>query len=165
MEHCLTLFNLKKTNVLLLSFIFTQLQPLLYKFRCRHLQQHLHYVIENAESKMSVGTPSPKSQGKQHPTKDIRSSLYARIGLTKDKDNSTVLLQWHIYLITFFITPRVTVYISIFCFVCADEGSSSEEEETKENMTDRDSWLQHCKFIFISKSAAFMYKYIKSKRL
>lgn len=69
------------------------------------------------------------------------------------------------FLITFFIKPHVTVYISVFCFVCADEGSSSEEEEAKENVTDRDSWLQHCKLIFIFKSAAFMYKYIRSKRL
>ncbi|XP_061172498.1 spatacsin-like [Saccostrea echinata] len=65
-----------------------QLQPLLYKFRCPHLKQHLHYVIENAESKMSTGSTPPVSQGKQSPSKDVRSSLYARIGLTKDKDNN-----------------------------------------------------------------------------
>ncbi|XP_062566288.1 spatacsin-like [Saccostrea cucullata] len=65
-----------------------QLQPLLYKFRCPHLKQHLHYVIENAESKMSAGTTGPVIQGKQSPSKDVRSSLYARIGLTKDKENN-----------------------------------------------------------------------------
>ncbi|XP_056021478.1 spatacsin-like isoform X6 [Ostrea edulis] len=62
-----------------------QLQPLLYKFRCPHLKQHLHYVIENAESKISVNIP-PTKQRKQPPSKDVRSSLYARIGLTKEKD-------------------------------------------------------------------------------
>lgn len=45
------------------------------------------------------------------------------------------------YLIIFFIKLYVIVYIFVFYFVCVDEGSSSEEEEVKENVIDRDSWF------------------------
>lgn len=121
MEHCLT------------HFVFTQLQPLLYKFRCRHLQQHLHYVIENAESKMSVGTPSPKSQGKQHPTKDIRSSLYARIGVTKDRDNSTVLPQWLIFL-SQFLSNHMLQFTSLFSVLCVQMKEAAVKKRKPKKM-------------------------------
>ena len=101
-------------------FWLPQLQPLLYKFRCRHLQQHLHYVIENAESKMSARNPPPSSQGKQPTTtKDVRSSLYARIGLTKEKENSkTVFYECNRYLSEFRkLSPFTKIYLFLFCNV------------------------------------------------
>ncbi|XP_033750087.1 spatacsin-like isoform X2 [Pecten maximus] len=64
-----------------------QLQSLLYKFRSVHLQQHLHYVIENAETRASdLGQVQSDGQG-QAKGKDVRSSLYVRIGLKKDADS------------------------------------------------------------------------------
>ncbi|XP_069136705.1 LOW QUALITY PROTEIN: spatacsin-like [Argopecten irradians] len=64
-----------------------QLQSLLYKFRSVHLQQHLHYVIENAETKANdLGQVQPEGQG-QAKGKDVRSSLYVKIGLKKDADS------------------------------------------------------------------------------
>ncbi|KAK3097855.1 hypothetical protein FSP39_013855 [Pinctada imbricata] len=66
-----------------------QLQSLLYKFRSAHLQQHLHYVIENAESRAlaQIAKTEKESNTATRGKKDIRSTLYSRIGLTKDNDN------------------------------------------------------------------------------
>lgn len=63
-----------------------QLQSLLYRFRSVHLQQHLHYVIENAETKASATETTPVEGQGQTTTKgkDVRSSLYVRIGLQKE---------------------------------------------------------------------------------
>ncbi|XP_060065527.1 spatacsin-like [Ylistrum balloti] len=67
-----------------------QLQSLLYKFKGVHLQQHLHYVIENAETKASDrGHVQSEGQGQAGSKgKDVRSSLYVRIGLKKDADTA-----------------------------------------------------------------------------
>ncbi|XP_021345955.1 spatacsin-like isoform X2 [Mizuhopecten yessoensis] len=66
-----------------------QLQSLLYKFKSVHLQQHLHYVIENAETRAcDLGQVLTEGQGQAGSKgKDVRSSLYVRIGLKKDADS------------------------------------------------------------------------------
>ena len=69
------------------SFIL-QLQSLLYKFRSKHLQQHLHYVIENADSRALTQPKVTDSQGQASSSrgKDVRSTLYSRIGLAKETE-------------------------------------------------------------------------------
>ncbi|CAC5394702.1 SPG11 [Mytilus coruscus] len=61
-----------------------QLQSQLYHFKSQHLQQHLHYVIENAEVKAQGAKVTEKSHDKKKGNKDVRSNLYSRIGLAKD---------------------------------------------------------------------------------
>ncbi|XP_076102993.1 spatacsin-like isoform X1 [Mytilus galloprovincialis] len=61
-----------------------QLQSQLYHFKSQHLQQHLHYVIENAEVKAQGAKVTEKSHDKKKGNKDVRSTLYSRIGLAKD---------------------------------------------------------------------------------
>ncbi|XP_041372717.1 spatacsin-like [Gigantopelta aegis] len=64
-----------------------QLQGLLHHFKSRHLRDHLHYVIENADVK-SLLPPKKKSPDQQMDQgRDTRSSLYAKIGLAKKKDD------------------------------------------------------------------------------
>ncbi|ESP01289.1 hypothetical protein LOTGIDRAFT_157467 [Lottia gigantea] len=65
-----------------------QLQGLLHCFHSRHLRDHLHYVIENADAK-SLAPPSV--QGASNPDKtmtkkDVRSSLYSKIGVTNSRE-------------------------------------------------------------------------------
>ncbi|XP_050400907.1 spatacsin [Patella vulgata] len=69
-----------------------QLQGLLHQFRSRHLRDHLHYVIENADAK-SLAAPREKlvqgedDKQKTTGTKDVRSSLYSKIGVATAKEN------------------------------------------------------------------------------
>ncbi|XP_064608291.1 spatacsin-like [Liolophura sinensis] len=73
-----------------------QLHGLLHKFKSRPLREHLHYVIENAQAKSLEQSSKPTSFARaQGVQRDIRSSLYTRIGLakitgeTKEHDSSS----------------------------------------------------------------------------
>ncbi|XP_046337180.2 spatacsin-like isoform X1 [Haliotis rufescens] len=70
-----------------------QLQGLLHQFRSRHLREHLHYVIENADAKSVMLrrklSETPTDTQTRGSTKDVRSSLYAKIGLSKGRGNAS----------------------------------------------------------------------------
>ncbi|KAJ8304149.1 hypothetical protein KUTeg_017732 [Tegillarca granosa] len=65
-----------------------QLQTILYHFKSQHLQQHLHYVIENAEAKTLLIDKTKPEKAKSK-AKDSRSALYSRIGVS-NKEETTV---------------------------------------------------------------------------
>ncbi|XP_046556417.1 spatacsin-like [Haliotis rubra] len=70
-----------------------QLQGLLHQFRSRHLREHLHYVIENADAKSVMLrrklSETPSDTQTRGSAKDARSSLYAKIGLSKGRGNAS----------------------------------------------------------------------------
>ncbi|KAL4227664.1 Spastic paraplegia 11 (autosomal recessive) [Mactra antiquata] len=65
-----------------------QLLSLLHKFPSSHLQEHLRYILVNADVRSSQAEEK-KVQAKhrsERVAKDVRSNLYTRIGLMKDVD-------------------------------------------------------------------------------
>ncbi|XP_053405680.1 spatacsin-like isoform X2 [Mercenaria mercenaria] len=66
-----------------------QLQNLLHKFQSSYLQEHLRYILANAELR-TTQAEEKKVQVKhrsERVAKDVRSNLYSRIGLVKGGDS------------------------------------------------------------------------------
>lgn len=75
-----------------------QLSSLLHKFKSVHLQEHLLYVLANADVRSMEPEPR-KGATKRRPDfmsgKDMRSSLYKRIGVLKpESGNVTLRMPW-----------------------------------------------------------------------
>ena len=66
-----------------------QLQNLLHLFKSPHLQEHLRYVLVNADIRSSEEEEKVKLSKKRsdNAAKDVRSTLYSRIGLSIEKDS------------------------------------------------------------------------------
>ena len=68
---------------------FLQLQNLLHLFKSPYLQEHLRYVLVNADVGCNQEEEKKKLTKKRsdNAAKDVRSTLYSRIGLTLEKDS------------------------------------------------------------------------------
>lgn len=68
---------------------YLQLQNILHQFPSRHVRDHLYYVIANANTNTAtVSMPDVKAVltgGLASGSHDLRSSLYARIGVHAER--------------------------------------------------------------------------------
>ncbi|PVD19335.1 hypothetical protein C0Q70_19822 [Pomacea canaliculata] len=75
------------------QFPKTQLQNILHQFPSRHVRDHLYYVIANANTNTAtVSMPDVKAVltgGLASGSHDLRSSLYARIGVHAEREYSS----------------------------------------------------------------------------
>ncbi|XP_076465994.1 spatacsin-like [Babylonia areolata] len=73
------------------QFPKAQLQQVVHQFSGRHLRDHLHYIITNASTNTATSSAAVTPEGVQGENCDgsrqLRASLYSRIGLTPASDH------------------------------------------------------------------------------
>lgn len=78
-----------------------------------HLQEHLRYVLANADIRSTLGEQQKKTQARKisEKAKDVRSSFFMKIGVLKEKESGKVDWKfkkhwWNVFRVLLFLASN-----------------------------------------------------------